>query len=241
MEEGLLSIGSFAILSGMSIPALRHYDEVGVLKPRHVDSRTNYRYYHPSQVRPARMIRALRAIDLPVDEIKDVIEAEDDEYVRTVLADHRDRLASRAQVLSEQLQAVDEFIERGVTVPEVKGNRIVMLNLPVHDAEVAKKFYEDALDVEFQVDSHAEDDPGHYAGTFGAGGTDSFFLMQLWVTKDHAGSANFGFTCEDLDATYKKALAAGATDLHAPMDKPGMPRNAYVKDPSGNILGLYQG
>jgi predicted enzyme related to lactoylglutathione lyase len=114
-----------------------------------------------------------------------------------------------------------------------------MLNLPVHDGEAAKTFYEESLGIEFFLDQHGDDDQGHYAATFGEW-PDTFFLMQLVVDPKVAGTANYGFFCEDLDDAYKKALAAGATDLHGPLDKTGMPRNAYVKDPSGNILGLYQ-
>ena len=46
--EGLLTIGSFAMLCGFSVPQLRHYDEVGILKPVGVDPQTNYRYYDPA-------------------------------------------------------------------------------------------------------------------------------------------------------------------------------------------------
>lgn len=238
--EGLLTIGSFAMLCGFSVPQLRHYDDVGILRPVHVDPQTSYRYYEPSQVATGRMILALRAVDLPIEEIRVVLEAADEGYVREVLGAHRERLARRETLLTEQIKALDGYIEKGVHVPNIKGNRITMLNLPVHDPEAAKAFYEQALDVEFFVDSHGPDDT-HYAGTFGTWPTDNFFLLQLWHNADRAGSADIGFSCEDLDGTYAKALAAGATDIHPPLDKPGMPRNAYVKDPSGNIIGLYQG
>ena len=239
MEQDLLSIGSFAALCGLTIPALRHYDEVGVLKPAHVDPRTNYRYYAADQIAAGHLIRALRAVDLPIDRLRDVVDAPDEAYVRGVLSDHRVALAARADAIAEQLDVLDAYIEKGVDVSKPKGNRVVMLNLPVHDGEVAKRFYEEALQVEFVIDKHADDDPGHYAATFGEW-PDSFFLMQLIVDPDNAGTANYGFFCDDLDAAYKKSLAAGATDLHGPKDVPGMPRNAYVRDPSGNILGLYQ-
>ncbi len=36
--ERLVSIGRFARLSGLTVKALRHYDELGVLEPAHVDS-----------------------------------------------------------------------------------------------------------------------------------------------------------------------------------------------------------
>ena len=54
------------MLSGLSIPALRHYDESGVLPPAAVDGRSGYRRYTRSQLQPARTVRLLRMIDLPL-------------------------------------------------------------------------------------------------------------------------------------------------------------------------------
>src|SRR5262245_48381871 len=141
-RSGLLSIGSFAMLTGLSIAALRHYDEVEILTPASIDDRTGYRYYGRDQIRTGRMIVALRAVDLPLDELKRVLSAQDDEGVHAVLVDHRVRLAARAHDLKEQLRTVDEFIEKGVDVPAIKGNRISMINIAVNDVEIAKKFYE---------------------------------------------------------------------------------------------------
>ena len=50
-----------------------------------------------------------------------------------------------------------------------------------------------------------------------------------------------GFLVEDLDSAYGRALDAGATDVHRATDSPGIPKNAQLKDPSGNHIGLYQG
>lgn len=52
--------------SGLSVHALRHYDDVGLLLPAHVDPEPNYRRYRREQIQTARMIQALRWIDLPV-------------------------------------------------------------------------------------------------------------------------------------------------------------------------------
>ncbi|WP_249714112.1 MerR family transcriptional regulator [Rhizomonospora bruguierae] len=65
--DHLLSIGGFAIVSGLSITALRHYDEVGILLPACVDPVTGYRRYRPEQVEQARLIRALRQLEMPVE------------------------------------------------------------------------------------------------------------------------------------------------------------------------------
>jgi DNA-binding transcriptional MerR regulator len=235
----LLAIGSFSMLGGLSIPALRHYDEVGVLKPARVDPHTGYRYYRPDQVREARVIRALRALDLSIDEIHDVLEG-DEGHVRTVLVDHRKRLSERAHVLAQQMRALDEFIEKGVFVPVLEGNRIVMVNIAVNELEQSRQFYENMLDVEFAEERHG-DGPVHLNATFGEWNTPSWFLVSLWPDSDRAGTAAIGFLVEDLDGAYKRALAAGAGDVFGPRNIEGMPRTAQITDPSGNQIGLYQG
>jgi DNA-binding transcriptional MerR regulator len=240
VSDAELGIGSFAMLGGLSIPALRHYDEVGLLKPARVDPNTGYRYYRPDQVREARVIRALRALDLSIDEINDVLEGGDEDRVRPILLDHRDRLSERARVLSQQLTALDEFIEKGVFVSTLEGNRIVMINIAVNELEQSRQFYEKMLDVVFAEERHG-DGPVHLNATFGEWNTPSWFLVSLWPDSDRAGTAAIGFLVEDLDGAYERALAAGAADVFGPRHIEGMPRTAQIEDPSGNQIGLYQG
>jgi predicted enzyme related to lactoylglutathione lyase len=135
---------------------------------------------------------------------------------------------------------VDEDIEKGVAVSQTAGNRIVMINIAVKDLESSGRFYEALLEVKLTKERHG-DGPAHLDATFGEWNTDSWFLVALRPNLDRAGTADIGFLVGDLDAAYKRALAAGATDVHAPMDIPGMPRVAQVDDPSGNTIGLYQG
>ncbi len=65
----LVSIGRFARMSGLTIDALRRYDELGLLRPARVDPDTGYRRYVADQLEDARRIGWLRSLDLPLDRI----------------------------------------------------------------------------------------------------------------------------------------------------------------------------
>lgn len=57
-------------LPGLSIHALRHYDDVSLLIPAHTDPQTGYLRYRRDQIPLAHLIRELRWIDLPIEEIR---------------------------------------------------------------------------------------------------------------------------------------------------------------------------
>lgn len=60
----MLKIGEFSVLSQISIHMLRHYDEIGLLIPEHVDDFTGYRYYSECQLPIANKIQALKSMGL---------------------------------------------------------------------------------------------------------------------------------------------------------------------------------
>jgi DNA-binding transcriptional MerR regulator len=71
--EDLLSIGTFASLTRLSIKALRLYDGLGILRPIHIDPQSGYRYYGREQLSVARMIRSMREMDMPLASIRRVL------------------------------------------------------------------------------------------------------------------------------------------------------------------------
>jgi len=73
----LVPIGSFARQSGLTVKALRHYDTLGLLPPARVDPVTRHRWYAPEQLERARRIRRLRALELPLAEVRAVLAAPD--------------------------------------------------------------------------------------------------------------------------------------------------------------------
>lgn len=107
-NEELLPIGRFSQLTGLTAKALRHYDEVGVLRPAHVDGWTGYRWYSLAQAREAEAIRRLRSFELPLDEIAAVLH--DETLLRERLAVQRARLEGRAVETARMLAELDRLI-----------------------------------------------------------------------------------------------------------------------------------
>lgn len=86
--ERLLAIGAFSMQCGLSIATLRRYDEAGLLPAAYVDADSGYRYYRPDQVRSGHLIRLLRALDVPVAEISELLRAPDPQTAVARLEGH---------------------------------------------------------------------------------------------------------------------------------------------------------
>jgi DNA-binding transcriptional MerR regulator len=71
----LVGIGDFSRMTLLSVKALRHYHEVGLLPPAEIDPNTGYRRYELDQVPIAQVIRRLRELDMSLDDVRAVIEA----------------------------------------------------------------------------------------------------------------------------------------------------------------------
>jgi DNA-binding transcriptional MerR regulator len=108
-NDELLSIGRFAQLTGLTAKALRHYDELGLLRPDYVDDFTGYRWYSLEQARHAVAIRRLRSFELPLDEIAEVLLG-DGALLRERLAVQRARLEGRAVVTERMIDELDRLL-----------------------------------------------------------------------------------------------------------------------------------
>ncbi|HEX8941195.1 MAG TPA: MerR family transcriptional regulator [Candidatus Limnocylindrales bacterium] len=110
--KNLVPIGTFSRLCRLTIPALRHYDELGLLRPALVDPDTGYRYYSLAQAEEAERIRLLRSVELPLDEIRLLLGERDPAAVRRSLDAHRSRLLGRIDDTRASLAILDRIMDR---------------------------------------------------------------------------------------------------------------------------------
>ena len=113
----MLSIGRFSRASGFSIKTLRFYHDRGLLIPSCVDEQTGYRYYDDSNLERARIIAQLRKMELPLDQIKEILDRPDDEcdvldylerhqrVIEAKIARYRDVVIALEQIISNEEEA----------------------------------------------------------------------------------------------------------------------------------------
>jgi DNA-binding transcriptional MerR regulator len=107
-RNGLLAIGAFASAAQLSLKALRLYAQLGILTPSYVDPDSGYRHYRADQLPKARLIRALRQVDMPLATIRRVLEASPGDAEQLVL-DHCQVLERRA---IQARQAVSDILNQ---------------------------------------------------------------------------------------------------------------------------------
>jgi DNA-binding transcriptional MerR regulator len=105
----LLTIGEFSRMTHLSVKALRHYDDVGLLSPAQVDRSSGYRRYATGQVPVAQIIRRFRDLDMPLEEIRAVLNAPDVAVRDRAIVAHLERMQEtleRTQATVASLQAL---------------------------------------------------------------------------------------------------------------------------------------
>jgi DNA-binding transcriptional MerR regulator len=104
----MYGIGLVARLAQVSVRTLRHYDDLGLLKPSHVDPFTGYRYYSPEQVLRLHRILVLRDLGVPLAQIGQLIDDEVTvEQLRGILRLRQSEARARLAAQTEQLRRVE--------------------------------------------------------------------------------------------------------------------------------------
>ena len=111
--DDLYSIGETAKLNDVSIKSLRHYDEIGLLKPRYIPE-TGYRYYVYSQFSFIDKIKRFKSVGMSLKELKELFQGKDLNRLAEFLAAEKQKLDEEERLLREKRQDVDwlcEFME----------------------------------------------------------------------------------------------------------------------------------
>ena len=116
----MLTIGDFSRMTHLSVKALRHYHDMGVLEPAAVDPFTGYRSYDTSQVGSAQVIRRLRDLGMPLDSIAAVLAAPDLEARNREIAAHLTRMERQLEQTQASVAALRALLTGPVERPAIE-------------------------------------------------------------------------------------------------------------------------
>ena len=100
MKETYLSIGEMARINNTTVPTLRLYDSLDLLKPYYTDQDTHYRYYDIKQNARFDMIQYMKELGMELKEIKEVLDSEDLREIESVLIKKREQTLHEIEVLA---------------------------------------------------------------------------------------------------------------------------------------------
>ena len=102
-------IGEVASRMGISVRTLRHYDEIGLLKPAHRSS-TGHRLYSDRDLERLQKIVALRKMGFPVGHIRSVLSGNTAEAFKTLEA-QANRLRQQISQQQEVLKSIESVLD----------------------------------------------------------------------------------------------------------------------------------
>ncbi len=110
MRGSLFSIGEMAQFNHVSIPTLRLYDKMNLLKPAYVDPETGYRYYSIHQNARLDMIAYMKELGMSLAEISQVLATEDLAQIEVILTRKNEQIHQQLLYLKEQHSAVERAL-----------------------------------------------------------------------------------------------------------------------------------
>ena len=110
----MLKIGEFSKLSRVSVRMLRHYDEIGLLKPAEIDRFTDYRYYREDQLPRAGRIAALKELGFSLADIVKILEVYGD----------REQMEAFFSARQRELEALSAETARKLALLDVARKRL---------------------------------------------------------------------------------------------------------------------
>lgn len=116
----------------------------------------------------------------------------------------------------------------------MKLERIHHVSINVHDAEVSQRFYVDVLGL-----TERDDRPDFpFAGSWLQIGDEQVHLLEVPDFEPPAGQ-HFAVQVSDIDASIAELADNGVT-CSEPAEINGICRQAFFKDPTGNLIELNQ-
>jgi len=166
----MLAIGEFSRLTHLSVKTLRRYHEAGLLVPAAVDRLTGYRSYDGGQIPTAQVIHRLRELDVPLADVRRIIETPDPDSRAALVSHHLARMEAeldrtRAAVVSLRRLLDPDPVPLRVELRAVPEVTVAAIEADVDSDEMAAWYAGALAELEAAVDSRTGPAGGVYDNT----------------------------------------------------------------------------
>ena len=250
-------IGEIAHATGMTVRALRYYEEIGLLTPV-ARTESGHRLYGPADVERLYEISRLRQLGLPLDGIRASLATAGTD-LRTLMTEHLrgvdTRLAAETRLRGRLLQLIGTLESSEGTIGDTTGDLLnVLEDMTMLETTLNRRIailvYEDmeaAFDYLLRVFGFGpgelmRDPAGNVVhGEIHAGDGEFWLHMESEAfglkSPKHLGgaSATMAVMVDDVDAHFRHAVEHGATIRYKPVDQDYGYREYSAVDPEGHL------
>ena len=101
-----MTIGEFSRATRLSARALRFYHRAGLLEPASIDPVNGYRIYSAEQIADAMLVRQFRSLEMPVDQVREVLVAPDPAARDELITAHLGRMEAQLAQTQDAVRAL---------------------------------------------------------------------------------------------------------------------------------------
>ncbi|UJF33537.1 MerR family transcriptional regulator [Paenibacillus hexagrammi] len=129
--SNFIKIGLFSKIAQVTIRALRHYDELGLLKPAWIEPSTNYRYYTYDQLIRLNQILVLKDAGFSLEQVASMIDkAMTIEDMQRMMQQKKDHLAQQISEAAQQIKSIEVRLNQLKQLGEQPKYEIVIKRVP---------------------------------------------------------------------------------------------------------------
>jgi DNA-binding transcriptional MerR regulator len=152
----MFSIGEFARLGGVSVRTLRHYDEIGLLRPATVDPDTGYRGYSAARLGQISRIIALKELGLSLAQVRRLLDGVTLGELRGMLLLRRAQFEHEVDQHTNQLLGVEARLS-SIAKEDGMPDDIVAKTIPFDQLGIHDRVKEAGPRIIFYEREHGED------------------------------------------------------------------------------------
>jgi DNA-binding transcriptional MerR regulator len=166
-----VSIGDFSVMTGLSRKALRHYHDIGILEPAHIDAHTGYRFYDTSQVDSAHIIRRFRALDMSIPDIKALLSTADSAVRTEIITSHLHQMEQQLMQTKDTIASLRELLAPARAPSQVDlrhepASTVWSMSSTVEIADIGRWFVSSLRQIRTALASSGTPPPGPLGGIY---------------------------------------------------------------------------